>query len=232
MANDTTCCLLLSAAAAQAQRRHSAACALDQHWLFNHCTKPLYCMLHCLQILVGNKSDMADEKRAVPYAKGKALADEYKIKFFETSAKDNINVEEVCAIAAAVWVAGMASMKVAALERRFQTAVLLAAHLLGCAQLHQCQGTCHAPHTVCRGDSVTLGHACIERNHTWLTLLLSRLLLPACSLVCAGVYVHCTRRYAAVAARAGRPAECSNFIANQAHVQLGQSKAAQAQRLL
>lgn len=38
---------------------------------------------------------MADEKRAVPYAKGKALADEYKIRFFETSAKDNINVEEV-----------------------------------------------------------------------------------------------------------------------------------------
>jgi Ras-related protein Rab-8A len=38
---------------------------------------------------------MADEKRAVPYAKGKALADEYNIRFFETSAKDNINVEEV-----------------------------------------------------------------------------------------------------------------------------------------
>jgi len=48
-----------------------------------------------LQILVGNKSDMADEKRAVPYAKGKALADEYNIRFFETSAKDNINVEDV-----------------------------------------------------------------------------------------------------------------------------------------
>jgi hypothetical protein len=44
---------------------------------------------------VGNKSDMADEKRAVPYAKGQALADEYKIQFFETSAKDNSNVEEV-----------------------------------------------------------------------------------------------------------------------------------------
>jgi hypothetical protein len=48
-----------------------------------------------LQILVGNKSDMADEKRAVPYAKGQALADEYGIKFFETSAKENLNVEEV-----------------------------------------------------------------------------------------------------------------------------------------
>lgn len=47
------------------------------------------------KILVGNKSDMAEEKRAVAYAKGKALADEYKIQFFETSAKDNVNVEEV-----------------------------------------------------------------------------------------------------------------------------------------
>jgi Ras-related protein Rab-8A len=48
-----------------------------------------------VQILVGNKSDMADEKRAVPFSKGQALADEYKIQFFETSAKDNSNVEEV-----------------------------------------------------------------------------------------------------------------------------------------
>eukprot|EP00879_Flechtneria_rotunda_P002040 GHRR01002218.1.p1 GENE.GHRR01002218.1~~GHRR01002218.1.p1 ORF type:complete len:215 (+),score=57.19 GHRR01002218.1:336-980(+) len=47
------------------------------------------------KILVGNKSDMADEKRAVPYSKGQALADEYNIRFFETSAKDNVNVEEV-----------------------------------------------------------------------------------------------------------------------------------------
>jgi Ras-related protein Rab-8A len=39
---------------------------------------------------------MADEKRAVPYSKGKALADEYGVHFFETSAKENINVEEVC----------------------------------------------------------------------------------------------------------------------------------------
>ena len=44
---------------------------------------------------MGNKSDMADEKRAVPYSKGKALADEYGVLFFETSAKENINVEEV-----------------------------------------------------------------------------------------------------------------------------------------
>jgi Ras-related protein Rab-8A len=47
------------------------------------------------KILVGNKSDMAKVNRAVPYAKGKALADEYGVLFFETSAKENINVEEV-----------------------------------------------------------------------------------------------------------------------------------------
>ncbi|KAL6749451.1 Rab8/RabE-family small GTPase [Haematococcus lacustris] len=47
------------------------------------------------KILVGNKSDMAEEKRAVPYSRGKALADEYRIQFFETSAKENVNVEEV-----------------------------------------------------------------------------------------------------------------------------------------
>jgi Ras-related protein Rab-8A len=47
------------------------------------------------KILIGNKRDMADESRAVPYSKGQALADEYGIRFFETSAKDNVNVEEV-----------------------------------------------------------------------------------------------------------------------------------------
>ncbi|KAG6437404.1 hypothetical protein SASPL_102320 [Salvia splendens] len=47
------------------------------------------------KILVGNKADMDESKRAVPTAKGQALADEYGIKFFETSAKTNMNVEEV-----------------------------------------------------------------------------------------------------------------------------------------
>ena len=47
-----------------------------------------------LKILVGNKSDVAETKRAIPYAVGKALADEYNIQFFETSAKENRNVEE------------------------------------------------------------------------------------------------------------------------------------------
>ncbi|RYR03172.1 hypothetical protein Ahy_B06g082010 isoform A [Arachis hypogaea] len=47
------------------------------------------------KILVGNKADMDESKRAVPTSKGQALADEYGIKFFETSAKTNLNVEEV-----------------------------------------------------------------------------------------------------------------------------------------
>ncbi|GJU84465.1 Ras-related protein RabE1c-like protein [Tanacetum coccineum] len=46
------------------------------------------------KVLVGNKADMDESKRAVPTAKGQALADEYGIKFFETSAKTNLNVEQ------------------------------------------------------------------------------------------------------------------------------------------
>jgi len=45
------------------------------------------------KMLVGNKCDMAD-KRVVEPERGKALADEYSIKFMETSAKSSINVEE------------------------------------------------------------------------------------------------------------------------------------------
>lgn len=48
-----------------------------------------------LQVLVGNKCDMDESKRVVPYSKGQALADEFGIPFFETSAKANIRVDEV-----------------------------------------------------------------------------------------------------------------------------------------
>ena len=48
-----------------------------------------------MQVLIGNKCDMDEHKRVVPYSKGQALADEYRIQFFETSAKNNIRVEEV-----------------------------------------------------------------------------------------------------------------------------------------
>ena len=50
-------------------------------------------------MLIGNKCDMDEHKRVVPYSKGQALADEYRIQFFETSAKNNIRVEEVRASA-------------------------------------------------------------------------------------------------------------------------------------
>jgi len=45
------------------------------------------------KILIGNKCDMV-EKKVVDSTRGKALADEYGIKFLETSAKNSINVEE------------------------------------------------------------------------------------------------------------------------------------------
>mmetsp|Transcript_2473 Transcript_2473/g.7888 ORF Transcript_2473/g.7888 Transcript_2473/m.7888 type:complete len:219 (-) Transcript_2473:126-782(-) len=45
------------------------------------------------KMLVGNKCDMAD-KRVVEPERGQALADEFNIKFMETSAKSSINVEE------------------------------------------------------------------------------------------------------------------------------------------
>lgn len=48
-----------------------------------------------LQVLVGNKCDMDESKRKVPFSKGQALADEFGIRFFETSAKTNSNVDEV-----------------------------------------------------------------------------------------------------------------------------------------
>ena len=48
-----------------------------------------------MQVLVGNKCDMDESKRVVPYSKGQALADEFGIQFFETSAKSNLKVDEV-----------------------------------------------------------------------------------------------------------------------------------------
>jgi len=45
------------------------------------------------KLLIGNKCDMSD-KKVVDTGRGQKLADEYRIKFFETSAKNNINVEQ------------------------------------------------------------------------------------------------------------------------------------------
>lgn len=44
------------------------------------------------KILIGNKCDMPD--RVISYEEGKKLADTYGISFFETSAKENLNVQD------------------------------------------------------------------------------------------------------------------------------------------
>lgn len=46
-----------------------------------------------VKMLIGNKCDMED-KRCIARARGEALAREHGIPFFETSAKNNINVEK------------------------------------------------------------------------------------------------------------------------------------------
>ncbi|KAK2976444.1 hypothetical protein RJ640_015567 [Escallonia rubra] len=72
-----------------------------EQWVSCWCTMSLtnHLLTHASdnvnKILVGNKADMDESKRAVPTSKGQALADEYGIKFFETSAKTNLNVEQV-----------------------------------------------------------------------------------------------------------------------------------------
>jgi len=45
------------------------------------------------KILIGNKSDWQDKRQITP-EQGKALADEFGIRFMETSAKVNEGVEE------------------------------------------------------------------------------------------------------------------------------------------
>jgi len=45
------------------------------------------------RILVGNKKDLED-RREVPYQEGKELADNFNVRFLETSAKESMNVEE------------------------------------------------------------------------------------------------------------------------------------------
>lgn len=42
-------------------------------------------------ILVGNKCDMEDE-RVISFERGKQLADQLGVEFFETSAKENVHV--------------------------------------------------------------------------------------------------------------------------------------------
>lgn len=61
--------------------------------------------LHNSVVLVGNKCDLIDS-RQVSYERGKALADEFGWPFFETSAKQNINVTEAFMVAACMVMSG------------------------------------------------------------------------------------------------------------------------------
>lgn len=47
-----------------------------------------------IKILVGNKIDMKD-KRKIPYSVGEQFAKENNIKFFETSSKEYLNIQEI-----------------------------------------------------------------------------------------------------------------------------------------
>ena len=46
-----------------------------------------------LKVLIGNKTDL-EEKRVITYNQGKEFADTYGLKYIETSAKKNLNVNE------------------------------------------------------------------------------------------------------------------------------------------
>jgi Ras-related protein Rab-8A len=46
------------------------------------------------KILIGNKCDVSADQRVISVEEGQALAKEYNIHFFETSAKSDINVEK------------------------------------------------------------------------------------------------------------------------------------------
>jgi alanine-alpha-ketoisovalerate/valine-pyruvate aminotransferase len=46
-------------------------------------------------VLVGNKVDLSDTGRVVNRERGQALADQWMCPFYETSAKNSINVDQV-----------------------------------------------------------------------------------------------------------------------------------------
>lgn len=52
-----------------------------------------YCSNNCIKLLISNKDDLNDRK--VKKDEGKALAEKYEMKFFETSAVTGHNIDEV-----------------------------------------------------------------------------------------------------------------------------------------
>ena len=60
--------------------------------MWNRCTQiKTYSWDNAQVVLVGNKCDMEDE-RVISFERGKQLADSLGLEFFETSAKENVNV--------------------------------------------------------------------------------------------------------------------------------------------
>jgi Ras-related protein Rab-8A len=47
-----------------------------------------------VKFLIGNKTDLND-LRVVEYSKGLRVANQFGLEFFETSAKDNTNINEI-----------------------------------------------------------------------------------------------------------------------------------------
>jgi hypothetical protein len=47
-----------------------------------------------VKLLIANKCDCDEKDRKVTSADGKSIADKYGMKFFETSAKMNVNIDE------------------------------------------------------------------------------------------------------------------------------------------
>ena len=46
-------------------------------------------------VVAGNKCDLPNEAKLIPTAKGKQLAKDFNCPFYETSAKENINVSAI-----------------------------------------------------------------------------------------------------------------------------------------
>ncbi|CAF4767416.1 unnamed protein product [Pieris macdunnoughi] len=66
---------------------------------FNHLSYWLrniqeYASPDVIKVLVGNKSDVHENNRAVPKERGQKIADDFDMPFFEVSCKNNINIEE------------------------------------------------------------------------------------------------------------------------------------------
>ncbi|VDI56690.1 Ras-related protein Rab-3C [Mytilus galloprovincialis] len=66
-----------------------------RYFTYKRCTQiKTYSWDNAQVVLVGNKCDLEDE-RVVSMERGKQLADQLGLEFFETSAKENINVKAV-----------------------------------------------------------------------------------------------------------------------------------------